>query len=152
MHVSLHNVRHQLGQCCRHGLFKFHRVSLFLCLFDCLFVWSFLSFFIQTPTQNGLSIDFFVVMLTMCVIFWRQLVHTDHSLITFVYAGAYAHYMLTLRIRPVLQSSSIWVSTALAAFACKRKPLTVYLELGVIQNYSWQTKVYLPQEWHQKFW
>ncbi len=60
--------------------------------------------------------------------FWRQLVHTDHSLITFVYAGVYAHYnMLTLRIRPVLQSSSIWVSTALATFACKRKPLTVYL-------------------------
>ncbi len=48
----------------------------------------------------------------------------------FVYAGVYAHYMLTLRIRPVLQSSSIWVSTALATFACKRKPLMVYLVIA----------------------
>ncbi len=73
-----------LGQCCGHGLFKFHRVSLFLSFFVCLFVCLFVSLF----------------------------------------------YMLTLRIRPVLQSSSIWVSTALATFACKRKPLMVYLVIA----------------------
>ena len=35
-----------LGQCFRHGLFKIHQVSLFVCLFLC--------FFIQTPTQDAL--------------------------------------------------------------------------------------------------
>ncbi len=42
-------------------------LCLFVCLFVCLFLCFFLCFFIQTPTQNALSIDFFVVMLTMCV-------------------------------------------------------------------------------------
>ncbi len=38
----------------------------------------------------------------------------------------YPHFLYTLDTLQV-HSSSIWVSTALATFACKRKPLTVYL-------------------------
>ena len=33
-----------------------------------------------------------------------------------------------------VNSSSVWVSTALATFACKRKPLTVYLLKAFIKN------------------
>ena len=40
------------------------------------------------------------------------------------------HFLYTLDTLQ-LHSSSIWVSTALATFACKRKPLTVYFSIGI---------------------
>ena len=45
----------KLGQCWRHGLFKFYRVSMFLSFFVSFFVSLFLY---SDPTQNALSIDF----------------------------------------------------------------------------------------------
>ncbi len=50
----------ELGQCWRHGLFKFHQVSLFLSLFLYFFICFFIS---PDPTQNALSIDFFPMQL-----------------------------------------------------------------------------------------
>ncbi len=83
-------------------------LCFFVSFFVCLFVSLFLCFFIQTPFS---------------VILGPRIKSSQ------VMPGLKTDDINTLnnaRSHTDGESSSIWVSTALATFACKRKPLTVY--------------------------
>ena len=84
--------------------------SVFVSFFVSLFLYLFLYLFISPDPTRMHSVLIFSPLLQL----------------TF-----YPHFLYTLDTLQV-HSSSIWVSTALATFACKRKPSTVYLLLFLI--------------------